>query len=143
MFRSAFRSKLMAQAHIVVRNIATRVARLQMVIQAGECCFDNINLLLDSLCRDVLHYREHIPDNETVAAHLLSAIQIVNEGQSVVAPMTEEPHAAPLTISTGGRPKYVITAEQLRFFVGRYRLPPAVPLSFLQFHFHFFMLCYC
>ena len=107
--------------HVVVGNIRARVVRLQMAIQTGEYCLDNIRYRLDSLCRDVLQYRDSVPNYETVAANLVVANQHANE---VVTDNTHgltqtRQNNTPETCSTGGRPKFIITEEQLRFFIGR------------------------
>lgn len=67
------------QMELVIRNIRTRVASLLDTIQNGvHTTCDSVQYRLDSLCRDILQFREYIPNFEEVSVNLQLAKQVIN-----------------------------------------------------------------
>ena len=110
-------------AHIVVRNIRSRVVRLYTAIENGDNSFDNIQYRLDSLCRDIRQYREYICNYEYISNNLLLAKRTIDT--AVTGDASDHDTCSsfrPDTTRTSagvGRPKYNITSDQLRFFIGK------------------------
>ena len=108
-------------AHIVVRNIRNRVVRLYTALENGNNSSDNIQYRLDSLCRDVLQYREYLCNYEDVSNNLLIAKRTIET--AVTGGVSDHDSSSSFqqdTTSAGvGRPKFNITADQLRFFIGK------------------------
>ena len=110
---------------IVVSNIRSRVERLHSAVENGNACADNLQYRLDSLCRDVLQHRDYLPNFDIISINVMSAKQTVEasvaRSTGSDADRAVDDRQPPATTSSGcvGRPKFNITEEQLRFFIGK------------------------
>ncbi|XP_030850454.1 uncharacterized protein LOC105440703 isoform X3 [Strongylocentrotus purpuratus] len=116
----------------VTDNIRQRVSRLISDIESGlemniPVNLDTINYRLDSLCRDLLHFRDGLPRYAygDISNALLSARQVLELDAAVMSQESEstgsrfQPDTNPAGGAGGvGRPKFDISEEQIRFFAG-------------------------
>ena len=121
------------QEHFQTRisnNIRDRVARLLSDIEeGGNIINDIIQYRLDSLCKDVLEYRDYILNYDDVSLSILDAKQCIDRAMGIQESDTPRADAGyqPETTPAGGedgvgRPKFQISEEQLRFFAGKFMI---------------------
>ena len=105
----------------VLANIRSRVERLHASVANGDNTVGIIQCRLDNLCRDILLYRECLPRYEEISTSILSAKHIIDdEVTDTNGHAVDAVPRVPKTVGGVGRPKYIITEEQLRFFIGEY-----------------------
>ena len=105
---------------IVVRNFKSRIERLHTSVRCSSNSAGCLQYRLENLCRDILQYREHFSthDYDVISDNVLSAKRIVDQVANEADDASS--HGPPPATGSGvGRPKYIITEEQLRFFLGK------------------------
>jgi len=121
---------------MAVNNFQNRlrslIERVRNDIDSNTISFESYEYRIDSLMRDALAFRD-LPDtlcDSLLASHDIAASAKDSEAASDLS--TSYGHYVPLANDTGGRPRFIITKEQLKFFRCKF-FPIVLPVPLNHF----------